>query len=119
MANLKIEEMSGFSRDELLNQPVEVLVPERLHAAHLKHRTDFVSSPASRPMGLGMGLLARRKDGSEFPVEISLSPVETPKGLYVIAIVKDITERAELEERVLDRSAGRRRAPADAGAGGQ
>ena len=98
MANLKIEEMSGFSRDELLNQPVEVLVPERLHAAHLKHRTDFVSSPASRPMGLGMGLLARRKDGSEFPVEISLSPVETPKGLYVIAIVKDITERAELEE---------------------
>jgi PAS domain S-box-containing protein len=98
MANAKIEAMSGYDRNELLNQPVEALVPERLHQIHLEHRTAFVDSPASRPMGLGMSLLARRKDGSEFPVEISLSPIDTPTGLFVVAIVKDITDRIDLEE---------------------
>jgi PAS domain S-box-containing protein len=98
LANAKIEEMFGFAREELLSQSVELLVPESLRDVHIKHRTAFVESPISRPMGLGMNLVARRKTGVEFPVEISLSPVETPGDLYVIAVVRDITDRIDLEE---------------------
>jgi PAS domain S-box-containing protein len=90
--------MFGYSSNELIGQRVELLVPERLRPLHTEHRGAFISHPSVRPMGLGLSLVARRKDGSEFPVEISLSPVETASGNYVIAVVHDITERQQLEE---------------------
>jgi PAS domain S-box-containing protein len=98
LVDAKIESMTGYTREELLNKPAEVLIPQNLRGTHLKHRDAFVNAPVSRPMGLGMNLVALRKDGTEFPVEISLSPVQTSTGLYVIAIIKDISERVELEE---------------------
>lgn len=97
-ANARVSELFGFSRDELIGQPVELLIPERLRSLHLAHRGGYMEHPTMRPMGMGMELTARRKDGSEFPVEISLSPMETPQGMYVTAILRDITERVRLEE---------------------
>ncbi len=97
-ANARASELFGYAREELLGQPIEILVPKSLHKTHLKHRDDFMHQPAMRPMGLGMELTARRKDGSEFPVEISLSPMNTPQGTYVTAIVRDITEYVRMEE---------------------
>jgi PAS domain S-box-containing protein len=96
--NATVERLFDYNRSELIGQPVEVLVPERMHEAHLRHRGSYAVHPTMRPMGLGMSLLARRKDGSEFPVEISLSPVETPQGRHVIAVLRDISERQVLEE---------------------
>ena len=97
-ANARALELFRYSREELLGQPIDLLVPERLRELHLKHRGEFMEEPAMRPMGLNLELSARRKDGSEFPVEISLSPMEAPQGTYVTAIVRDITERVKLEE---------------------
>jgi diguanylate cyclase (GGDEF)-like protein/PAS domain S-box-containing protein len=96
-ANVKIEQMFGYRRDELLEQNVEVLLPERFHDVHVGHRTEYTSAPRIRPMGLGLDLAGRRKDGSEFPVEISLSFVETDEGVRIIAFINDITRRKEAE----------------------
>ncbi len=97
--NTEVERLFGYTRGELIGQKVEILVPDRLHSVHLGHRGAFLKHPTLRPMGLGMNLVARRKDGSEFPVEISLSPVEgATASTYVIAVLRDITERQLLEE---------------------
>ena len=98
--NSALERDFGYGRDELIGQPVEILVPKRLHTIHLEHRGAYFKHPTLRPMGLGMNLVALRKDGTEFPVEISLSPLEGDDGAsqYVIAVVRDITERQILEE---------------------
>lgn len=91
--NAQVERTFGYTRGELLGQPVEILIPERFHDIHPKHREDYSREPRIRPMGAGLELYGRRKDGSEFPVEIMLSPVETAEGPLVLSVVRDITER--------------------------
>ena len=95
--NGQIEAMFGYAERELLGQPMEILLPERLRTRHVDHRAAYVAEPRVRTMGRGLDLAARRRDGSEFPVEISLSYVRTPGGLRAMAFVTDITERVVLE----------------------
>lgn len=96
-ANAQAERLFGYERDELVGSPVELLVPEGLRQRHLQHRDHYWLSPRSRPMGSGLELYARRRDGSELPVEISLSPVYTDEEMYVVATVRDVTERRRIE----------------------
>jgi PAS domain S-box-containing protein len=100
LMNAATEKLFGYSRGELLGQTVEALIPAQARMRHAEHRTQYRNHPATRPMGTGMTLLARRKDGSEFPVEISLSPVQSEEGLRVTAIVRDVTERKKFEEEI-------------------
>ena len=97
-ANAQALHMLGYARAELLGEPVETLLPERLRGAHQGHRSGYVQVPHARPMGVGMELFARRKDGSEFPVEISLGPLVTRDGVLVSSTIVDITERKRMEE---------------------
>lgn len=115
--NAKIEEMFGYGRDELIGRPLEVLVPVRLREGHVAHREDYFADPRVRPMGQGFDLAGRRKDGSEFPVEISLSFVDTQDGLQVMAFITDITARKQAEE-TLRRSEARARAYLEAASEG-
>src|SRR5512137_1035526 len=91
-ANAQVERLFGYSRQELLGQPVEILVPERFRANHPSHRDDYGKQPRMRPMGAGLELFGKRKDGSEFPVDIMLSPVETAEGRIVLSVIRDISE---------------------------
>jgi PAS domain S-box-containing protein len=100
LVNSQTERMFGYSRGDLLGQTVELLVPAGFHDVHRKHRAHYVADPHPRPMGSGLALSARRKDGSEFPVEISLSPVQTEEGLLVMAAVRDISERVKVEQQL-------------------
>jgi PAS domain S-box-containing protein len=92
--------MFGYSREELLGQPVEVLIPPELHAAHVGHRAHYHDKPMTRAMGTGLMLEAVRKDGSRFPVEISLSPSTSDEGFHVTAIIRDITERKRADDHL-------------------
>jgi PAS domain S-box-containing protein len=98
LVNAKVEEMFGYNREELLGQPVEILLPPWLFDVHTRHRADYLAHPHSRPMGLGLDLTGRRKDGSQFPVEASLSCVETEEGLLMMGFIVDITQRKQAEE---------------------
>ena len=98
LVNAQVEELFGYRRDELVGQPVEVLVPERFAGMHVAFRSGYALEPRTRPMGLAGDLFARRRDGSEFPVEISLAPLETEDGLLVSAAVRDISERRRTQE---------------------
>lgn len=95
--NHQTEALFGYPRAELLGQPIEHLLPERFHAAHLRHRTTYVAEPQTRPMGANLPLFGRQQDGREFPVEVSLSPVHVGDELLVICSIRDITERRRLE----------------------
>jgi PAS domain S-box-containing protein len=97
--NQQVRTLFGYAPEELIGQPVELLVPARLHDRHPQHRTGYMADPRTRPMGAGLDLSARRKDGSEFPVDISLSAIETKEGLLVSAAVRDISDRKMAEER--------------------
>lgn len=97
-ANPQAEEMFGYTREELVGSEVEVLVPEDSRGIHREERTDYVEDPEPRPMGVDLELRGLRKDGTEFPVEISLSPLHTDEGMYVISIVRDVSERRRLRE---------------------
>ena len=97
-ANARVEALFGYRREELLGQPVDVLVPERFRGAHAKHREGFVAEPRMRPMGAGLQLFGRRKDGSEFPVDILLGPVERESRKIVFVVVRDLSERKRYEE---------------------
>jgi PAS domain S-box-containing protein len=112
LVNSQAEHLFGYARAELLGQPIELLVPTRFHRGHPGHRNKYFEDPHPRPMGTGLELTGRRKDGSEFPVEISLSPVETEEGTLVTAAVRDITERVRLDE--IRREMTERKAATDA-----
>ena len=100
-ANAGVERLFGYSEEELIGQPIELLVPEQLRDLHSKHVNDFFAAPRTRAMGRGLSLAGRRKDGSEFPLEISLTYArDTRRGDLVVAAIIDISERLALEQEV-------------------
>jgi PAS domain S-box-containing protein len=98
IVNSQTERLFGYTRQELIGQPIEMLVPERYRGSHIGDRQAYVSDPKLRPMGAGRALTGRTKNGHEFPVEISLSPLVTDQGRLIMSIVRDITERRRAEE---------------------
>ena len=96
--NAHVQEAFGYDRSELLGQPIEVLIPERFRIAHPGHRADYAAHPRVRTMGAGLDLYGRRKDGSEFPVDIMLGPVAAPEGQMVLGVIRDLTQKREAEE---------------------
>ena len=100
LVNAKAEEMFSYERDELYDRSIEILVPKRFCNQHPDYRTKFFLSPESRAMGAGRDLFGRRKDGTEFPVEIGLNPVESEEGKFVLSSVVDITERKKAEKQL-------------------
>ena len=99
-ANSQTEDMFGYPREELIGQRIEILVPDRYREQHLRHRDHFIDQPKTRRMGPGLGLWGRRRDGSEFPVEISLSPVPTDNGIVVLSAIRDVSDRKQIEEQL-------------------
>jgi PAS domain S-box-containing protein len=97
LVNPHAEQIFGYERGELTGKPIEVLIPDELRKVHVQHRKAYASSPASRRMGIGLKLVGRRKDGTEVPTEISLSPLETPEGRYTVSAIRDVTERRDAE----------------------
>ena len=97
MVNRQVESMFGYSRDEMLGQPVEMLIPERFRPNHPSHRAGYFSAPTSRAMGVGRELFGLRKDGTEFPVELGLNPIDTPNGQLALASIVDISLRKKTE----------------------
>ena len=115
LANQQAYTLFGYAPPDLVGQSVDVLLPDALQAAHAAHRDAYARAPRTRPMGSGLDLLARRQDGSELPVEISLSPMATPEGMVIIAAVRDITERKRIESdlRALNEDLTRQRQEAE------
>lgn len=98
-ANRQAELMFGYSRPELLGQPIECLIPERFRQVHSGHRRSYEEEPKTRPMAAGLQLFACRKDGSEFPAEVSLAPMETPNGQMISAAIRDVTQQRQAETK--------------------
>jgi protein-histidine pros-kinase len=104
LVNSQTERLFGYPRKDLLGQPVEMLVPTRYHGEHSRHREGYFHEPRFRAMGEGRTLYGRRHDGSEFPVEISLSPLETEEGTLVSSSIRDITERKRFERTLQEKN---------------
>lgn len=100
LVNAQTEALFGYRREELVGQPVEILIPERVRSQHIGHREQYVAAPRTRPMGAGLDLTARRKDGTEFSVEISLSPMTTTDGTLIISILRDVTAQKRASEKL-------------------
>jgi PAS domain S-box-containing protein len=100
IVNSQTERLFGYTRQELIGQPVEMLVPDSVRATHESYRVHYAADPKLRPMGAGRSLSGRTKSGNEFPVEISLSPLVTDQGRMVMSIIRDITERRKAEETI-------------------
>jgi PAS domain S-box-containing protein len=97
LVNTQTEKMFGYSRAEMIGRPVEIIVPKRFRAAHPAHRAKFLAAPEARAMGAGRELFGLRKDGTEFPIEIGLNPIETPDGILVLSSIVDISARKQAE----------------------
>uniref|UniRef100_Q023R0 histidine kinase n=1 Tax=Solibacter usitatus (strain Ellin6076) TaxID=234267 RepID=Q023R0_SOLUE len=100
LVNRQAEEMFGYHREELLGSPIEILLPEVKRAAHVQMRAEYLRRQTIRPMGSGLDLSARRKDGSQFPVEVGLSHIKTANGVFAIAFISDISQRKRLEQQL-------------------
>jgi PAS domain S-box-containing protein len=103
--NAEAEAQFGFTRQEMIGNPVEMLLPERFRGTHVARRDGYLSAPTSRPMGAGLELAGRRKDGGEFPVDISLSPLDTSEGRFGVARIRDVTEPNRLQRELLEKAA--------------
>lgn len=99
--NVQAEHMLGYRREELIGELVEKLIPDRFIGRHVEYRKGYMAAPRPRPMGAGVELFARRKDGTELPVDIMLSPIETDDGTFALAVVRDITERKRAEAETI------------------
>jgi PAS domain S-box-containing protein len=99
LVNAATEQMFGYTREEMLGQPLEMLIPAQLRDVHEQHRAGYFARPRTRPMGIGLDLAGRRKDGREFPVEVSLSYITSENGVAAVSVITDITERKLAEER--------------------
>jgi len=95
--NAQAERLFGYGRDEMLDKRVEILMPEHFRQRHIEHRQSYFDKPHVRPMGMGLELYGRRKDGSEFPLDISLGPLEVEKDIFVVSVVRDISRRKQME----------------------
>jgi PAS domain S-box-containing protein len=100
LVNAQAESLFGYARTELIGKPIEMLMPRRYQVPHLRHREEYSQSPRTRVMGVGLELYGLRKDGTEFPVEVSLSPLETGDGTLVSSAIRDVTERRRADENI-------------------
>jgi len=100
-ANVQVERFFGYTRAELLGQPIEVLVPERFRRTHPARRKEYTDQASVSPMGVGLQHYGRRKDGSECPVDIMIGPVEAAEGRIVLSVIRDLTEKRVAEEALL------------------
>ena len=98
VVNRQLEDLFGYGRDELLGEPIEKLIPKRFREEHVRHRAEYDATPRARHIRTGLELCGQRKDGSEFPVEISLSPLDTDQGIMTSSSIRDITQRKRMEE---------------------
>lgn len=104
LANSRAEEMFGYDKNELIGQPVEMLLPEALRESHIRHRSGYMAEPRVRTMGVGLELYGCRRDGREIPVEISLSPLKMEAGMMVMSAIRDISERKRFEQALQEKN---------------